>query len=88
VGAVPKSLSLDDCRNLLASADYMSFVDAVETEHIEFKSEPYRLENDLQKQELAKDVSGLANAGGGVILIGFKTTKDATVLGGNSSGGS
>jgi hypothetical protein len=44
----------------------------VETEHLEFKAEPYRLEHELQKQELAKDVSGLANARGGAILIGFK----------------
>ena len=66
---------------LLLAADFNSFIDAVETEHVEFKSGLYQLDNDSQKQELAKDVSGLANAGGGVILIGFKTTKDSTILG-------
>jgi hypothetical protein len=78
---VPKTITLDDARRLLAAADYDAFLDAVETEHLEFKSEPYRLEHDLQKQELAKDVSALTNAGGGAILIGFKTTKDPAVLG-------
>ena len=78
---MPKVISLAECRSLLETGDYDSFLDAVETEHLDFKSEPYRLDQDLQKQELAKDVSGLANAGGGVILIGFKTTKDAAVLG-------
>jgi hypothetical protein len=81
LGITPKTISLAQCRSLLEAHDYESFLDAVETEDIEFKGEPYRLELDPQKQELAKDVSGLANAGGGVILIGFKTTKDAAVLG-------
>ena len=78
---MPKTITLDEARRLLASRDYEAFVDAVETGHLEFKSEPYRLGQELQKQELAKDVSALANAGGGAILIGFKTTKDPAVLG-------
>ena len=78
---MPKTITLDEARRLLASHDYEAFLDAVETSHLEFKSEPYRLDQDLQKQELAKDVSALANAGGGGILMGFKTTKDSTVLG-------
>jgi hypothetical protein len=61
--------------------DFQSFLDVVESEHLEFKSEPYRLDQDLQKQELAKDISALANAGGGAILLGFKTTKSTTILG-------
>jgi predicted HTH transcriptional regulator len=43
---------------------------AVETAEFEFKQYPYRLEEENQKREFAKDVSGLANAGGGVILLG------------------
>ena len=78
---MPKVIPLDLCRSLIAAHDCVSFNDSVETEYLEFKSEPYRLDQDLQKQELAKDVSGLANAGGGLILIGFKTTKDTKILG-------
>ena len=78
---MPKTITLDEARRLLASYDFDAFVDAVETGHLEFKSEPYRLDQELQKQELAKDVSAFANAGGGAILIGFKTTKEPTVLG-------
>jgi hypothetical protein len=66
---------------LIAENDCNAFLDAVETEHLEFKSEPYQLDKNSQKLELAKDVSGLANAGGGLILLGFKTTKDANILG-------
>lgn len=47
-----------------------------EGEELECKREPYRLTHDDQKLELAKDVSGLANAGGGVLLIGMATVKD------------
>jgi len=78
---MPRTVSLAECRRLLGASDFTSFLDAVESERVEFKAEPYRLERDHHKQELAKDVSGLANAGGGIILIGFKTSKDAAVLG-------
>jgi hypothetical protein len=78
---VPKIITLDEARRILASRDYEAFLDAVETGHLEFKGEPYRLDQEQQKQELAKDISALANAGGGAILIGFKTTKDPAVLG-------
>lgn len=78
---VPKTITLDEARKILASHDYDAFLDAVETGHLEFKGEPYRLDQELQKQELAKDVSAMANARGGAILIGFKTTKDPVVLG-------
>jgi hypothetical protein len=40
---------------------------------LEFKGEPYRLDEDTQKFELAKDVSAMANAHGGVIVIGVRT---------------
>jgi hypothetical protein len=78
---VPKTLTLAEARTILTSHNYCAFLDTVETVHLEFKGEPYRLDHELQKQELAKDVSALANARGGAILIGFKTTKSPIVLG-------
>ncbi len=47
----------------------------LETVTVEFKSEPYILGTPRQKQELAKDICALANASGGIVAIGLKTTK-------------
>jgi hypothetical protein len=46
----------------------------VEDHQIEAKAEPYA-DNPHGRLELAKDVSGLANAGGGVIIIGARTER-------------
>lgn len=48
----------------------------VEDDQVECKSAPYQLSGDDQRFELAKDVTSLANAKGGVILIGVQTEKD------------
>lgn len=49
-----------------------------ETSWLDFKDQPYLLEKtfpgrDRQRFELAKDISALANAKGGVVLLGVKT---------------
>jgi hypothetical protein len=62
---------------ILRRGDFESLVGMIEDEKVEAKGSPYQLSVDRQKQELAKDVSALGNAGGGVILIGFETTKDS-----------
>jgi hypothetical protein len=49
------------------------FLACEEDIELEFKGEPYRLDEDTQKFELAKDVSAMANADGGVIVIGVRT---------------
>jgi Putative DNA-binding domain len=61
---------------ILTSGDFDQFVGAPESLEVEFKSEPYRIEQESQKFELAKDVSALANAAGGVIVIGVQTQRD------------
>jgi hypothetical protein len=58
---------------ILASGDFDALVGEFESDWLECKSQPYGLNSDEQKLELAKDVSGLANASGGIILIGFAT---------------
>lgn len=71
----PKELPPQEIIKILESREYRLLVGVVETEEVEFKGEPYRVDNNLQKQELAKDVSGLANSKGGVIVIGVRTEK-------------
>ena len=47
---------------------------AIEDHQIEAKAEPYA-DTPLGRLELAKDICGLANAGGGVIIIGARTER-------------
>ena len=62
---------------ILESGDFDRLVDVPETLEVEFKGQPYRVdERDSQKFELAKDVSAFANASGGVIIIGAQTERD------------
>jgi hypothetical protein len=68
-----KELNVSQIKEILASGNFDQFRGAIETEICECKSIPYRLDQIHQKQELSKDVSGLANAGGGVILVGLHT---------------
>ncbi len=76
-----KTLSIEEVERILTSGNFESLKGAIEDEKLECKSEPYLLENDHHKLELAKDVSALANSGGGVVLIGAKTEKDPSHLG-------
>src|SRR5258708_6330038 len=68
-----KELRIDEIRQILESGDFDQFNAAIETEVFECKSIPYFLDQIHQKQELAKDVSGLANSGGGAIVVGLST---------------
>ena len=62
---------------ILQRGDFDKLINLIEGEQIEAKGSPYQLLNDSQKQELAKDVSALGNAAGGIVLIGFETKKDS-----------
>lgn len=50
-----------------------------ETREIEFKAEPYRLQENIQKLEFAKDVSAMANGAGGIIVLGVRTEPDPAI---------
>ncbi len=76
-----KNLTLDQVKAILDSGNFDELIGAVENEWLECKAAPYQLKEDHQKQEFAKDVSALANANGGVILIGVKTERDPTHFG-------
>jgi hypothetical protein len=67
------SNSTDEILNILSSGNFNSLIGKIEDEYFECKGAPYHLDSDAQKQEFAKDVSGFANAGGGIILVGVAT---------------
>ena len=67
--------SADEVEQLLREQRTGELEGTLETVTVEFKSEPYILETPRQKQELAKDVCALANASGGIVAIGLRTTK-------------
>jgi len=76
-----KVLSVPEIEAILVSGRFDEFLGAVEDEHLDCKGGPYQLDQDRQKMELAKDVSALANADGGFLLIGPHTEKDPAHLG-------
>jgi hypothetical protein len=76
-----QQLSTADCTAILKGGDFEQFIGAMESDEFECKAEPYRLEDKRQKFELAKDVSSLANARGGMIVIGLETERDAVLSG-------
>ena len=74
----PKLLDAAEVLSALESGRPTDLIGARETQAVEFKAERYRLEDERQKFELAKDVSALANSVGGVIVIGIRTRKADT----------
>jgi len=55
--------------------DYDSILGTAESEQIDFKEAPYQLDSPRQRWELAKDVVAFANARGGIIVFGFRTSR-------------
>src|SRR5438128_1102865 len=74
-------LTLEEVTAILEKGEFDELVGAIENEWLECKAAPYQINTDHQRQELAKDVSGLANAGGGIILIGIRTERDPSHFG-------
>lgn len=74
-----KRLSPEEVTTFVQSGDFNALLGAMEDHELECKSSPYRLDEESQKFELAKDVSAMANVAGGVVLIGVRTRKDATL---------
>jgi predicted HTH transcriptional regulator len=74
-------LSEDRLREIITSSDFDLLLGEIENEWFEFKGEPYHIQNDAGKRELAKDVSAFANAQGGYIFIGAERNRSVTRLG-------
>lgn len=71
---VAKEMAVEECLRVVQTGDFDQLLGAVESETIEFKGSPYVLSSTRDKVELAKDISGLANAGGGILLMGIGTS--------------
>lgn len=85
---MPKKLSPAEVLAILEKGDFTALVGVVEDHRLECKGEPYVLHHTEKgtvthyKQELAKDVSSLANTPeGGLILIGARTERVDTHVG-------
>jgi hypothetical protein len=66
---------------ILETGDFDAFLGVREDVEIEFKGQPYQVDQEGAKFELAKDVAALANGSGGVIIIGVETeTTEASPL--------
>ena len=73
-----KELPLAEITEILKSGSFDQLLGGLEDQYLECKSAPYQLEHEREKMELAKDVSALANANGGIILIGIQTEEEPT----------
>jgi hypothetical protein len=73
-----KTLSILEVAEILSTGNFRRFLSTIEHEHVECKRAPYQLREQLQKIELAKDVSALANARGGYLLLGIDTERNTT----------
>ena len=60
---------------ILAARDFDKLVGEVETTWFDAKDQPYDIDTDIGKRELARDVAAFANSGGGVVIIGLRTAK-------------
>jgi Putative DNA-binding domain len=60
---------------ILDGGDFAPLLGVREDLEVEFKRQPYRLDAEGERFELAKDVCAMANAAGGVIVIGVQTER-------------
>jgi hypothetical protein len=63
----------------IAEGSFDRLLGTIETLDVEYKSEQYRFAQKEEKVEFVKDVCSMLNAGGGVIVIGIRTTRFQTV---------
>jgi hypothetical protein len=67
--------SLKEMLDCLKAGNFEGLVGVVESAWFETKRSPSVFNGDRPKLELAKDVSALANSGGGILVIGFATER-------------
>ena len=73
IAAAPEARSLDDLWDLLRDGLVEGLIGVRESNWFEAKSAPYDLSNVIGRLEWAKDVSAMANSGGGMLVLGYGT---------------
>lgn len=68
-------MSPDEILAALCEGRDADLIGLEESTTFDAKSEPYRLDDPKSRWELAKDVSAMANAEGGILLVGAKTKR-------------
>jgi hypothetical protein len=68
----------EEIRQILVSGRFEELKGTLENEFFDAKSEPWDLNSERGKLDLAKDVSSLANLHGGIIVVGATTAPAAT----------
>ncbi len=68
-------MNKEKLQEILTTANFDTLIGQIENDWFDCKGQPYQLQNDSGKRELAKDVSSFANTDGGFIFIGVKTTQ-------------
>lgn len=69
-------METDEIRTILESRDFSRLIGLAEAINLEAKQESFDLTTAAGRYELAKDVSSLANAVGGYLLIGIATSRE------------
>ena len=59
----------------LSEARFLDVLDTPESCWVDFKRDPYRVDQTKDNWEYAKDVAAFANDAGGLIVVGYKTDK-------------
>lgn len=66
---------------IVETRTFDTLIGEIENDWFDCKKEPYQIQNESAKRELAKDVSSFANVGGGYIFIGVRTKQSAQHFG-------
>ena len=66
---------------IVETRTFDTLIGEIENDWFDCKKEPYQIQNESAKRELAKDVSSFANVGGGYIFIGVRTNHSAQHFG-------
>jgi predicted HTH transcriptional regulator len=68
-----KQFDLEKVLAIVRAGKFEELIGVVEGDKLECKGSSYRLDDEHERFELAKDVTSFANAHGGVILLGVQT---------------
>ncbi len=74
-----KKLTPLELKQLIDNGHFEELKGQIENEFVDAKEGMYKLNNDKNKLELAKDVSSFANGEGGIIIIGAKTEQKSEI---------